>query len=140
MNAKNEIEKLKTEFMSLKSETEILDFRTKIGSFLENRTEEEKEDIYKAYTESANEAIDRAEKLYSYVNVKSKLSKVLDVVSISYIAETYFKKSRSWFSQRLNGHLVNGVPVSFTDKEIKILSDSLDDIGIMLQNTARSIA
>ena len=140
MNAKNELEQLKSEFMDLNTDTEISSFKKKIDENWEKKTDAEKEEFCEAFVESANEAINRADKVYNYVNVKLKLSKILEIVSISYIAETYFKKSRSWFSQRLNGHFINGIPVSFTDSEIKTLSDALDDISSVIKNTARSIA
>ena len=140
MNAKNKIEQLKTEFFNLNTDTEITSFKRKIKENWEKKTDTEKEQFCETFVESANEAISRADKIYNYVNIKLKLSDILEIVSISYIAETYFKKSRSWFSQRLNGHLVNGVPVSFTDNEIKILSFALDDISDKIKNTARLIA
>jgi methionyl-tRNA synthetase len=140
MSARNELEQLKSEFMNLNNEAEISSFKKKINENWRKKTDAEKEEFCEAFVGSVNEAVSRADKVYNYVNVKLKLSKILDIVSISYIAETYFKKSRSWFSQRLNGHLVNGIPVSFTDGEIKILSDALDDISNIIKNTARSIA
>jgi len=140
MDTKNELEQLKAEFFNLNTDTEITSFKKKIKENWKTKTDTEKEQFCETFVESANEAISRADKIYNYVNIKLKLSDILEIVSISYIAETYFKKSRSWFSQRLNGHLVNGVPVSFTDNEIKILSFALDDISDKIKNTARLIA
>ena len=140
MNAKNELEQLKAEFFNLNTDTEITSFKKKINENWRKKTDTEKEQFCEAFVESANEAISRADKVYNYVNVKLKLSDILEIISISYIAETYFKKSRSWFSQRLNGHLVNGIPVSFTDSEIKILSNALNDISDKIKDTARLIA
>ncbi len=140
MEAIKELEKLKSEFMNLNTDAEISSFKKKINENWIKKTDSEKEEFCSAFVESANEAMNRSEKVYNYMNVKLKLSKILDIVSITYIAENYFKKSRSWFSQRLNGHLVNGIPVSFTEDEIKILSDALDDISNVIKNTARSIA
>ena len=140
MSAKEEIEKLKSEFITLNTEEEISEFRKKIKSGFEDKTEAEKEEFCQAFTESALEAIDRADKVYNYVNVKMNLKGILDIVSMSYIAENYFHKSRAWFSQRLNGHIVNGAPVSFTSDELKILSSALDDISKKLQDASRAIA
>ena len=140
MNAKDEIEKLKAEFVSLDTEEQIKVFDKKIKAIYTAKTEAEKEEFSQAFTESALEAIDRADKVYNYVNVKMNLKDILDIVSMSYIAENYFHKSRAWFSQRLNGHIVNGVPVSFTSDELKILSSALDDISKKLQDASRAIA
>ena len=140
MDARSELDRLKAGFMQLNTEEEIREFKVKISDNWKIKTDSEKDEFCKAFVESANEAMSRADKIYNYVNVKLKLSKILEIISITYISETYFKKSRSWFSQRLNGHLVNGIPVSFTDSEIKTLSDALNDISNTIKNTARSIA
>jgi hypothetical protein len=140
MDARDELNRLKAEFMQLDTESEIKEFKKKISENWENKTDAEKDEFCNVFVQSANEAIERADKVYNYVNIKLKLADILNIVSISYIAETYFKKSRSWFSQRLNGHLINGIPASFTDSEIKILSGALDDISLRIKNTARSIS
>ena len=140
MKATTEIEALKSEFMKLNTDEEINNFQEKVKKNWSKKNDAEKDMFCSDFVDSANKAMERADKVYNYVNVKLKLADILDIVSITYIAETYFKKSRSWFSQRLNGHLVNGIPVAFTDNEIKTLSDALDDISIRIKNTACSIA
>jgi hypothetical protein len=140
MDAKDELDRLKAEFMQLDTESEMKEFKNKISENWKSKTDAEKDAFCNVFVQSANEAIERADKVYNYVNIKLKLADILNIVSLSYIAETYFKKSRSWFSQRLNGHLINGIPVSFTDSEIKILSGALDDISLRIKNTARSIS
>ena len=40
--------------------------------------------------------------------VRNRLKSVLPAISLSYIAKTYFNKSRSWLNQRINGNTVNG--------------------------------
>ncbi|MDR1370459.1 MAG: DUF5053 domain-containing protein [Dysgonamonadaceae bacterium] len=140
MKTRNEIEKLKSEFLALKTESEIKGFKEKFKKRWSEKTDKEKDEFCSEFNESTQEKIFRAEKIYSYINVRLKLADILDIVSVSYIAERYFKKSRSWFSQRLNGNLVNGVPVTFNENEIKKLSKALDDISLRIKNTARSIA
>lgn len=54
----------------------------------------------------------------------------------SYIAERFFGKSGSWFSQKLNGHIKNGKPCEFTAEERKTLSDALYTIALELQDFA----
>ncbi|MDR1983923.1 MAG: DUF5053 domain-containing protein, partial [Prevotellaceae bacterium] len=104
------------------------------------KSESEKEAFCRAFEEGAEEAINRADALINYVNVKRNLQEILNIMPISYISETYFKRSRSWLSQRLNGNLVNGLPVSLTPNELKILSDALNDISDKIKTAARSIA
>lgn len=67
------------------------------------------------------------------------ISEVQDVVSLSYIAQEYFKKDRSWLYQRINGTLVNGKPATFTENELMILADSLKDIGLKISEISKSI-
>ncbi|MDE5638997.1 MAG: DUF5053 domain-containing protein [Odoribacter sp.] len=61
--------------------------------------------------------------------VRRKLGELPDICNMGYIAQRYFGKTRQWLYQRLNGYLVNGKPVQFTQKEIKILNEALQDIG-----------
>jgi len=62
-------------------------------------------------------------------SLKKRLLEVSDIVSISYVAKTYFNKTRSWFYQRLNGNLVNGKPAKFTEEELFKLDSALKDVS-----------
>lgn len=73
------------------------------------------------------------------VDIKKMISEVQDVVSLSYIAQEYFKKDRSWLYQRINGTLVNGKPATFTENELMILADSLKDMGLKISEISKSI-
>ena len=64
--------------------------------------------------------------------VRNKLKSVLPAISLSYIAKTYFNKSRSWLNQRINGNMVNGVPAKFSPDELKTLEFALKDLSIKL--------
>lgn len=54
---------------------------------------------------------------------------ISNMISFKYIAETYFNKSKSWFSQRLNGNMVHGRKCGFNDEELRILRFALQDIS-----------
>jgi hypothetical protein len=136
---KKEIEKLKAEFVSLETEKQRQEFSKRFRQIVGSKTETERKAYAKAFAESAADEIKRADALLGYTELRLKLEPILEVVSLSYIAKTYFRKSRSWLSQRLNGHLVNGIPAGFTSDELKILSDALFDIGSRIQKTAHSI-
>jgi hypothetical protein len=140
MSAKNEIEKLKAEFVSLNTNEEKQIFDKKIRNNYASKSEKEKTEFANAFVESAKEECEKAEQLYNAINIKLKLANILDVVSMSYIAENYFHKSKAWFSQRLNGHRINGNPATFNSNELGILSNALNDIGNKVKNTARSIS
>jgi hypothetical protein len=61
--------------------------------------------------------------------VKERIREITPIVSMAYISKTYFHKTRSWLSQRINGAIVNGKPVMFTPDEIDILNYAIQDIS-----------
>lgn len=63
-------------------------------------------------------------------------SDIMRVLNAAYIAERFFGKSRSWFSQKLNHHEKNGVPAKFTPSEIETLRNALYTLSIELQEIA----
>lgn len=142
MNYKEEIQKFKNEFASLKNATpeEKNEFDARFKEYIRDKSPEAKKELSRAFFEAAKEEKERAKNIAAYVDMRLKLEKVLGIVSMAYISENYFHKSRSWFNHRLNNTKVNGVPVSFNENELKILSVALDDIGTTMKNTARLIA
>ena len=69
--------------------------------------------------DAVNEELDTLEAVKSISNM----------ISFKYIAETYFNKSKSWFSQRLNGNMVHGKKCGFNDEELRTLRFALQDIS-----------
>lgn len=65
-----------------------------------------------------------------------KESDLLKVLNGTYLAERFFGKSGSWFSQKINNHEKNGKPVEFTEDEIKTLKEALVVISLELQDLA----
>lgn len=61
------------------------------------------------------------------------------MVNGTYIADRFFGKSGSWFSQKLNNNLKNGKPCEFTKDELKTLSDALYTISYELQDLADNL-
>lgn len=61
---------------------------------------------------------------------------LLRVLNGAYIAERFFGKSGSWFSQKLNNNMKNGKPCEFTPEELETLSNALHTIAIELQDLA----
>lgn len=58
------------------------------------------------------------------------------VLNGAYIAERFFGKSGSWFSQKLNNNIKNGKPCGFTDSERETLADALRTLAIELEELA----
>lgn len=61
--------------------------------------------------------------------LKLQLGTISEMINLSYVARTYFNKSRGWLSQRLNGNEVNGKPARFTEAELKTFNDALADMS-----------
>lgn len=68
-----------------------------------------------------------------------RLGEITDMVSMAYIAKTYFKKSRSWLAHKLNGNIVNGKPSQFTEEELKTLRFALNDMASKLRVMSDSL-
>lgn len=64
--------------------------------------------------------------------IKLQLGEIGDMINLSYIAKTYFKKSRAWLSQRVNGNSVNGKPCRFTPAELETFNFALHDMSARL--------
>lgn len=61
---------------------------------------------------------------------------LLRVLNGAYIAERFFGKSGSWFSQKLNGNIKNGKPCGFTSEERETLKNAIYTIALELQDVA----
>jgi len=68
-----------------------------------------------------------------------ELEEVAEMASMSYIAKKYFKKSRSWLCQRINGHVIHGKPAQFTEEERKTLAYALKDMAKKFEEKSLSI-
>ena len=137
--AKEQLNELLQEFCSLQSSQEEAAFSKKMKSILSDKTKMEKEVFTKVFMEGAKDAIEQSESIIKEANLRLTLDNIFPAISWSYIASNYFKRSRSWLHQRINGSLVNGVPGKFTDEEKRILIKALNDLGINIQKTAQFI-
>lgn len=105
-------EELKKEFLAQRSrfsqceESDRNAFQDNIEQYLINKTPEEVQMITDIMLKSVNEDIDKTNNLIREVRLRKVLSKVYDAVSWSYIAKTYFGKSRSWLNQCLNSFMI----------------------------------
>lgn len=95
-------------------------------------TQEEKKEAGKILREVMGERRNAIRKKRTDINVKEKLKDIGSVISLSYIAEHYFKKDRTWLYQRINASTVNGKPAAFTEEESRIFSNALKDISFRI--------
>ncbi len=58
---------------------------------------------------------------------------IMKVLKVSYIAERFFGRSRSWLCHKLNHDIKNGKPDCFTADERRKLKDALDTIAYEIQ-------
>lgn len=65
---------------------------------------------------------------------------LLRVLNGTYIAERFFGKSGSWFSQKLNNNIKNGKPCKFTNEELSTLANAIYTITIELQELADELS
>jgi hypothetical protein len=97
-----------------------------------------KEIMRRAKSEEGAKLADEAVARYK---AKASSEKVLDlkeqdimkVLKVSYIAERFFGRSRSWITHKLNHDLKNGKPDDFTEAERAKLKDALDTIAYEIQ-------
>ncbi len=114
------------------------------------KTEKDKEAIFNeitalaskdndSFSEAVVESVKATNKDAQEYIVKEKLKDVLGIISASYIAKTYFKKTTAWFYQRLNNNIVNGKQATFTKEEIEVLRHALEDISCKINNSAAQL-
>lgn len=72
-------------------------------------------------------------------STKNVLSDVLHGIKWAHISTHYFGKSRSWFSQRLNGYDGNGAESDFSEDEVSVLKNALFDLSERIRKTAEQL-
>ncbi|MDR3219914.1 MAG: DUF5053 domain-containing protein [Dysgonamonadaceae bacterium] len=86
-----------------------------------------------------DESAKRIDDFIEDAKVKLQLSPVMEIVSLSYISEKYFNRTRNWLYQKVNGNKVNGKPARFTENEINTLNFAIQDISKKLGSTVISL-
>jgi hypothetical protein len=120
------------QYKKLKTEAERSAFQEERAKRLEKIPDNERTAYVKAANVGLQATLQTAEELITTIN----LGDIAKAVSLSYIATTYFGKSRSWLYQRLNGHTVNGKKAQFSPEEKKQFALALKDLSIQLHDTS----
>ncbi len=71
--------------------------------------------------------------------VDLKREDIAKVLKVSYIAERFFGRSRSWLCHKLNNDIVNGKRDGFTIDERKKLKEALDTIAYEIQTLSDNL-
>ena len=72
-------------------------------------------------------------------NVKTIIEDLSEALSLSYLAKKYFRKDKSWLYHKLHEDKVNGVQYKFTDEDIQVLIDALDDVSQLIASTKKRL-
>ncbi len=125
MELKKELEKLKKYI-----DTDSPEFDKQLERIKANFTSEQDiETIHQFIKDGLTEITQQTEELINEVTLRKQLQEVAEIVSLSYIAEKYFNKTRQWLYQRINGSMVNNKPARFSEKELETLNFALRDIS-----------
>lgn len=90
---------------------------------------EEQEIIKQHILGEAEEIRKDMKEMEKCLTIREQIKGVIHLVPLSYIAKTYFGKSRAWLYQRINGYKVKGKVYTLNEKEIEIFNQALKDIG-----------
>lgn len=89
--------------------------------------------------QAANEFIGGMDKALAEADeliARHKMGDITEAISLSYIAKTYFGKSRGWLMQKVNGNTVNGKKAAFTPSESRQMREALQDLSRKLSKAA----
>lgn len=132
MTIKEQIESIKKEWVHATTEAE----RQAADAKLHELSESDPEAFEQAFYESALESVN---KVKTHL-VRDRMSDVLPMINLSYIAEHYFHRSRGWLSQRMAGARVNGRPAVFSSDGVKTMAEALADMGQCLLRASERVA
>ena len=142
MGVKEDFFRLKSAFLEAKgSDREKAE--QEMDRFFDSLRPEDQQELQAAIDEDfvrIHQVVDDAKKMKKQIEVRKILSEVLPFISVSEFAKQYFDKSASWLHQRINGNEVHGKVATFTEMELKILSDALKDVANKLNNAASALS
>lgn len=121
MTTKDKFEQLKSLELKAKNKKELENIQLEFDKLALS----DPDGFEDAFIESAKGTLLAAKQL----KIKEQLKEMQEIVSMSFIAKNYFKKTKSWMSQRINELNVNGKPAQFTAEEIDILNEAFKDIS-----------
>ncbi|MBP6609737.1 MAG: DUF5053 domain-containing protein [Paludibacter sp.] len=121
MTTKEKFEELKKLELNAKSNKELYNIQLEFDSL----ASADPDGFEDAFIESAKQTLSDVK----HLKIKEQIKEMQEIVSMSFIAKTYFNKTKSWMSQRINELNVNGKPAHFTTEEINTLNAAFKDIS-----------
>ena len=126
MELKVELEQLKSHFEN--SDTES--FKKQLKAVRDNFTSESDIMEMEVFIEKmVQENMEERDRAFEEIKLRAELILNKEIIPFSYIARNYFKRSKSWIYQRLNGNSINGKRVDFTPEEINTFNFAIQDIS-----------
>ena len=103
------------------------------------KMEELKDKDPKAFTEALESLIRTTADKVEELTIAEKMGEMTKMLSMAYVARNYFGKSRSWLAHKINGDVINGKPVSFTEEEKQTFKHALADMSARLKSLGISL-
>ena len=131
MTTKEKFEELKELELNAKTNKEL----NRLHLELEKLADSDPNGFEVAFMESAKKTLQAVK----HLKIKEQMKDIEEIISMSFIAKTYFNKTKSWLSQRINELNVNGKPAQFTTEEINTLNEAFKDISKKIGSFSISI-
>ena len=132
-----DIKKIMDDYFTATSTSEKVEIENRLLNDFDKLSPQEKESVRQIFL---NDWDNRTRIGMENISLSIKMMHVSQYVSLAYIADKFFGKSRQWLNNKLKGNLVNGKPAAFTYEEIKKLSAALVEISDEIRATALQIA
>lgn len=97
--------------------------------YAQYQSEEDKKTIRQFVSTGLDSAENELKEIQEDLTMKMQLEEISKFVNLSYIAEHYFNRSRSWLVQRINGNTVMGKPRYLNESEKQTLNMALQDMA-----------
>lgn len=124
-----ELEVLK-QIMNSDNPAKVVDFQQKVDEINKLYPSESEGDIIADFVMQCYEEISsELDQVKNELTVRQQLADISGFISLSYIAKTYFGKSKQWLNNKINGCIVNGKPCKFTEDEKEKLNHALNDLS-----------
>jgi len=130
MEAKD-FEKLMYHFTQASTPEELQGVCDEIGDL----TDEQRVIFTNLYETRLKEVLKRSDELMTVARLRMKLEPVTDYLSMAYVADRFFGKSRSWLANKLSG---KATPLN--DEERRTLSSALNTLSKELGEAAARIS
>ena len=120
------------------SEVELSDIDRELSDLMDSMNETERESLFEGVSDDFKRMREEVTDIRRTLSIRQQMEPILPYISVSSLAKDYFGKSTSWFYQRLNGNIIHGKAAAFTDKELNVLKDALQDVASKLNKVTIS--